>query len=44
MKSAATETREEIRNSALCTALRAITVSNPAKMAAMAKIQKKTDS
>src|SRR6185503_12165426 len=39
--SAATETSDEIRNSALCTALRAITVNNPAKIAASAKIQKK---
>src|ERR1700751_3787391 len=39
--SAATETSDEIRNSALCTALRAITVSSAAKIAASAKIQKK---
>src|SRR5258708_5526621 len=44
MKSAATDTSVEIRNSALWTVLRAITVNNPAKMAAIAKIQKKTAS
>src|SRR5882724_2423097 len=44
MKRAATETRDEIRNSAQCTALRAMTVSNPARMAAIENIQKKTDS
>jgi hypothetical protein len=33
-----------MRNSALCTAFLAITVSNPAKIAAIAKIQKKRDS
>src|SRR6266849_291573 len=43
-KSAATETRDEIRNSAECTALRAITVKRPARIAASEKIQKKTDS
>src|SRR5713101_775082 len=43
-KSAATETRDEIRNSAECTALRAITVRSPARIAASEKIQKKTDS
>jgi hypothetical protein len=41
---AAIDTSDEIRNSALWTALRAITVSNPAKMAAIPKIQKKRDS
>src|SRR5438477_7201620 len=41
-KSAATETSDEIRNSAECTALRAMTVSRPATIAAIAKIQKKT--
>jgi hypothetical protein len=44
MKSAATETSEEIRNSAECTALRPMTVSSPAKIAAIEKTQKKTDS
>src|SRR5437588_12303595 len=42
MKSAATETSDEIRNSAECTALRAMTVSSPATIAAIEKIQKKT--
>src|SRR6185436_12485696 len=44
MKSAATDTSEEIRNSAECTALRAMTVKSPARIAAIEKIQKKTDS
>jgi hypothetical protein len=44
MKSAATETREEIRNNAECTALRAMTVKRPARIAAIENIQKKTDS
>src|SRR5918912_1469802 len=44
MKSAAIETSDEIRNSALCTALRAITVSSAAISAAIEKTQKKTDS
>src|SRR5712692_3284721 len=44
MKSAATETSDEIRNSAECTALRAMTVNSPARIAASEKIQKKTDS
>src|SRR5438552_18408296 len=44
MKRAATETSEEIRNSAECTAFRAMTVSSPARMAAIENIQKKTDS
>src|SRR5256885_17057620 len=44
MKRAATETSDEIKNSAECTAFRAITVSSPARMAAIANIQKKTDS
>src|SRR5205814_7801507 len=43
-KSAATESRDEIRNSAECTALRAMTVKSPARIAASEKIQKKTDS
>src|SRR5205814_10058034 len=43
-KSAATETRDEIRNSAQCTALRAMTVKSPARIAAIENIQKKTDS
>src|SRR6266478_8126810 len=42
MKSAATDTSEEIRNSAECTALRAITVNNPARIMEIAKIQKNT--
>jgi hypothetical protein len=42
MKSAATDKSEEIRNRALCTALRAITVNRAAKIAAIEKIQKKT--
>src|SRR6266403_2411483 len=42
MKSAATDTSEEIRNSAECTALRAITVNNPARIIEIAKIQKNT--
>src|SRR5687768_2327273 len=41
---AATDNSEEIRNRALWTALRAITVKSPAKIAAMEKIQKKTAS
>src|ERR1044072_1467130 len=41
-KSAATETSVEMRNSAECTALRAITVNSPATSAASAKTQKKT--
>jgi hypothetical protein len=41
-KSAATDTSVEIRNSAECTALRAITVSSAATSAASAKTQKKT--
>ena len=44
MKSAATDTSDEIRNSAECTALRAMTVSSPARIAAIENIQKKTDS
>src|SRR6266446_507960 len=44
MNSAATETSEEIRNSAECTAFRAITVKSPARIAAIENIQKKTDS
>ncbi len=44
MKSAATETRDEIKKSAECTALRAMTVNSPARIAAIEKIQKKTDS
>src|SRR5436853_3741013 len=44
MKSAATDTSDEIRNSAQCTALRAMTVSSPARIAAIENIQKKTDS
>ena len=44
MNSAATETNEEIRNSAECTAFRAITVKSPARIAAIENIQKKTDS
>jgi hypothetical protein len=43
-KSAATETSDEIRNNAECTALRAITVKSPARIAASEKTQKKTDS
>jgi hypothetical protein len=42
MKSAPTETSEEIRKRAECTALRAITVNNAARIAAIEKIQKKT--
>src|SRR5258706_16401823 len=42
MKSAATDTSEEIRNRAECTALRAITVNNPARIMEIAKIQKNT--
>src|SRR5437667_10046428 len=44
MKRAATETRDEIRNRAECTALRAMTVKSPARIAAIENIQKKTDS
>src|SRR5207244_11277260 len=44
MNNAATETSEEIRNSAECTAFRAITVKSPARIAAIENIQKKTDS
>jgi hypothetical protein len=44
MNSAATDTSDEIRNSAECTAFRAITVKRPARIAAIEKIQKKTDS
>src|SRR5713101_7561451 len=44
MNKAATETSEEIRNSAECTAFRAITVKSPARIAAIENIQKKTDS
>src|SRR5439155_371651 len=43
MNNAATETSEEIMNSAKCTAFRAITVSSPARIAAIEYIQKKTD-
>src|SRR3977135_1963768 len=42
MKSAATDTSEEIKKSAECTALRAITVNNPARIIEIAKIQKNT--
>src|SRR5713101_2068788 len=42
MKSAPTDTSEEIRNRAECTALRAITVNNPARIAEIEKVQKKT--
>src|SRR5260370_34181670 len=42
MNSAPTDTSEEIRNSAECTALRAITVNKPARIAEIEKIQKKT--
>jgi hypothetical protein len=41
MKSAATDTSVEIRNSAECTALRAMIVSRPATSAATANTQKK---
>ena len=44
MKSAATETREEIKNSALWMVFRAITVSRAAKIAAIENTQKKTAS
>src|SRR6476660_5588870 len=44
MNSAATERRDEMRKSALWTAFRAITVSRPAKIAAIEKTQKKTAS
>jgi hypothetical protein len=43
-KSAATATSAEIRNSAECTALRAMIVSSAATSAAMANTQKKTAS
>src|SRR5258706_9365891 len=42
MNSAATESNDEIKNSALCTALRAITVNSAANIAAMENTQKKT--
>src|SRR4051794_1387838 len=42
INSAATDTSEEIRNSAECTAFRAITVKSPARIAAIEKTQKKT--
>jgi hypothetical protein len=42
MKSAATETSAEIKNSAEWTALRAMIVSRPATSAASPKTQKKT--
>src|SRR5882762_498618 len=44
MNNAATETSEEIKNSAEWTAFRAMTVSSPARIAAIENIQKKTDS
>src|SRR5262245_62020708 len=44
MKSAAAETSEEIRNRALWTALRAMTVSSAERIAASANTQKKTAS
>src|ERR1041385_1987312 len=44
IKSAATDTSDEIRNSAEGTAFRAMTVSRPASIAAIEKTQKKTDS
>src|SRR5437660_1386118 len=44
MNSAATETSDEIKNRAECTALRAITVKSPAMIAAIENTQKKTDS
>src|SRR5215212_7314126 len=44
MKSAAIETRDEIRKSAQWTALRAMMVSSPATSAAMANTQKKSAS
>src|ERR1051325_9182458 len=42
INSAATDTSDEIRNSAEWTALRAITVKRPARIAAIEKTQKKT--
>jgi hypothetical protein len=43
-KSAATETRDEIKKSAEWTAFRAMTVRRPARIAPSENIQKKTDS